>query len=121
VSGRQFVPDAEVEITAGQTTRVTLAARPGREVRVDFAMVDPDAGWGTIGLEIRDATGALCCKRGPAPRELFPDHERRFHDLKLPIGAFELEAWTDTGLRASARLVVGAEDRPQPEVRLLLQ
>lgn len=107
-ASRVHLPDLEIEVRPGETTRVACrAATPVREVTLTATFADPEAGWDHAWLEVRDGDGTLVRHRGPlgAARHL-AGGELRFRLESMPAGTFEAEAWTDTGLRARSTLTV---------------
>jgi hypothetical protein len=109
-----------VEIREGETASIECAAERGFEVSVDCAFADAGAKWATLSTRVLDDQGKTVQRGGTwFPKAL--EHGRvHLYGLTLPAGTFVLEASTDTGLRASARIEVGQETGSKPATTIVL-
>jgi hypothetical protein len=98
IGGGWCFREQEIEIVSGDTTALELTAVRSVKVPIVCTFADPSAVWETIEYEVRDDQGERVLHSdlvGPDK-----DGRLRLHGLALPAGEYELEAWTDTGLRA---------------------
>jgi RNA polymerase sigma factor (sigma-70 family) len=107
----------DVEVAAGATTSLDLAANEGAlvEVVAAYAGLLPDSS--RFSLEIReDASGEFCVRRA-----LESDHAGEPLELRwiAPPGAYRARLTSDVGIEGSAEFVVGSEQELRVEVELV--
>jgi hypothetical protein len=108
-----------IEIREGETTRVECAVERGFRISVDILFPDPSAKWTTLTLKALKEQGGAVQSETEWSRIAMHDGRVQVYGLSLPAGTFVLEALTDTGLRASARIEVGPETTSQPTTIVL--
>lgn len=105
--GPWFVRDALVEVTSGVTAVIERQAeRALQEVSLSLEVGDAEDPWQMMEVEVRDALGELVVSEPFLPRYRAREGVVRPREFVLPKGRYVVEAWTDTGRRASAELVV---------------
>ena len=104
IGGGWCVRQQEIEIVSGDTTRLALTAEHSVKVPIVCTFADPSAVWKTIEYEVRGLDGARVLHSANVGPD--KDGRLRLHGLALPAGDFELEIWTDTGLRATDHMTI---------------
>jgi RNA polymerase sigma-70 factor (ECF subfamily) len=104
IGGGWCVRQQEIEIVSGDTTRVALTAEHSVKVPIVCTFADPSAVWKTIEYDVRDADGVRVLHSSSVGPD--KDGRLRLHGLALPAGDYELEVWTDTGLRATDDMTI---------------
>jgi hypothetical protein len=113
-------PPVPIEIRPGETTFAEARFAAGRTVVFDFQVPEGERLPRSIGLEVRDAAGALAFEQDPFWPQSIGDREVLTASSALPLGAFQFAVRSEEGWSASGSLEVVAGPELQLRVTIPL-